>query len=356
MTMPIKPQKKTNLGMYIGPTLMNVLSDILSCDSTMAINLLNTYKNKEPELEIFLSDLDRQGIRYDNLFIDKNYIDEILCLLEKMVYDGLIHKSCEEIFRCSCGKVDILKDTINSSIGKLYYERDNAYYCKECNGKCEVFKENVLMFDLPQNIDDSILIIPTFLKNDINHLRKTFKGSKLLVSKQRNTGYQLLVDSELFNVDIDFLWTNYFRLFDQEQIIMIASNHQLYQMYLLNYLNKIVTGNQICFVASPYMNESNIINPLEEYEKTNDNIYKKLFILYNLKWRNKNCNCSSSTIDFLSNISTTIRNNLYRVIVNYGEKNSENGVPLDLYIESIFQKGINMQSNISESKKLIKRI
>lgn len=40
MTMPIKPQKETNIGMYIDPRLMNVLSDILSCDSVMAINLL----------------------------------------------------------------------------------------------------------------------------------------------------------------------------------------------------------------------------------------------------------------------------------------------------------------------------
>ena len=71
MTMPIKPQKETKIGMYIAPTLMNVLSDILSCDSVMAINLLNTYKDKDSELKTFLDDLDRQGIIYNNLFIDK---------------------------------------------------------------------------------------------------------------------------------------------------------------------------------------------------------------------------------------------------------------------------------------------
>lgn len=107
MTMPIKPQKETNIGMYIAPRLMNVLSDILSCDSVMAINLLNTYKDKDSELKTFIDDLDRQGIIYNNLFIDKDHVCEILSLIQELVYDGFVKKSNEEIFRCDCGKVDI---------------------------------------------------------------------------------------------------------------------------------------------------------------------------------------------------------------------------------------------------------
>ena len=278
MTMPIKPQKETNIGMYIDPRLMNVLSDILSCDSVMAINLLNTYKDKDSELKTFIDDLDRQGIIYNNLFIDKDHVCEILSLIQELVYDGFVKKSNEEIFRCDCGKVDILKQGINSNISKLYYEKNGIYYCKECGSECKSFREEVLTLELSKDIDDSILIVPTFLKNDVKHLSKTFKGGKLLISKQRDTGYQLMVDN------------------------------------------------------------------------------KKLFILYNLKWRNKNCDWSPSIIDFLSNISTTRRNNLYRVIESCGKKIDESGLPLDLYLESILQKGINMQRNIPESKKLVKKM
>lgn len=356
MTMPIKPQKETNIGMYIAPTLMNVLSDILVCDNTMAINLLNTYKDKTEELSIFLNDLNRQGIKYKNLFIDNEHTEEILLLVEKLVSDGLIQKSYEEVFRCDCGKVDMLKQGINPSVNKLYYEKNNIYYCKDCNTICKSFKEEVLTLALPKDIDDSLLIVPTFLKNDANHLSKTFKGSKLLVSKQRETGHQILVNIKTFNIDVDFIWTNYFRLFDNEQIIMLASNHQTYQMYLLNYLNKIISGNEICFIANPYMNQSKNLNPLEAYEKTSDEIYKKLFILYNLKWRKKNCEWSNSTIDYLSNISTTRRNNLYKVIQDCGKKFDESKMPIDLYLESILHKGINMQTNIPESKKLVKKL
>ncbi len=353
MTMPIKPQEETNIGMYISPTLMEVLSDILSCDSVMAVNLLNTYKDKDLQLKHFIDDLERQGIKYDKLFVDKNYVDKILTLIQELIKRGFVKKSTEEVFRCDCGKVDFLKQGINSNTNKLYYEKNGKYYCKECGSECKSFKEDVLVLDLSKDVDDSMLIVPTFLKNDVKHLTKAFKGSKMLVSKQRDTGYQLDVDGKKFNIDIDFLWTNYFRFFDNDQIIMLASNHQLYKMYLLNYLNKIISGNEICFVAHPYMNLSRELNPLAEYEKTRDSIYKKLFILYNLKWQNKNCDWSSSTISYLSNISTTRRNNLYKVIENCGNKFDENMMPLDEYLENILRRGINMQQNIPESKKLV---
>lgn len=162
MTMPIKPQKETNIGMYIAPRLMNVLSDILSCDSVMAINLLNTYKDKDSELKTFIDDLDRQGIIYNNLFIDKDHVCEILSLIQELVYDGFVKKSNEEIFRCDCGKVDILKQGINSNISKLYYEKNGIYYCKECGSECKSFREEVLTLELSKDIDDSILMYQHF--------------------------------------------------------------------------------------------------------------------------------------------------------------------------------------------------
>lgn len=75
-----------------------------------------------------------------------------------------------------------------------------------------------------------------------------------------------------------------------------------------------------------------------------------------MKWRNKNCEWSNSVIDYLSNISTTRRNNLYKVIQDCGKKFDESKMPTDLYLENILQKGINMQTNIPESKKLVKKL
>lgn len=355
MTMPIKPQQNTNIGMYIAPTIMNTLSDIFECDNLMAINLLNTYKSKDDYLSVYKNDLNKHGIKYCDLFVDKSNIDKILMLIEKMAKEGNISTQFESIYRCECGKVDILKRGLsNNEIGKLYFLKDDRYFCRQCATECINYNESVLTLNLEEKIDDSIKIVPIFLKKDIQHLTKVFKGEKLLISKTRETGCKIDIFGKSFNIDIDFILSNYFQLFDADKKIILASNHQVLQMYLLNYLNRIVKKDDICFIANPYMNLCKDFNPLEEYEKTSDEFYKKLFILYNLKWRKKNCDWSKSVIEYISTISNTRRENLYKTILHTARKITEEKTSDDEYIEKILNQGINMQENIIESKKLVK--
>lgn len=100
MTMPIKPQKNTNIGMFIAPTIMNTLSEMFVCKSVMATNLLNTYKNKDNDLQIYIDDLKKQGIKYTELFVDKQNSEKILEVIVKLIYDGYITKKRESIYRC----------------------------------------------------------------------------------------------------------------------------------------------------------------------------------------------------------------------------------------------------------------
>ena len=130
---------------------------------------------------------------------------------------------------------------------------------------------------------------------------------------------------------------------------MIASNHQMYQMYLLNYLNKILGEKTIHFIATPYMNNSLLTDPLIEFERNMDEFYKKLFILYNLKWKNKNCDWSTSVIKYLNTINADKRRNLYNIIV--ANKNFFNTGNINQQMEEIFFKKINMQSNIKNCQK-----
>ena len=60
-TMPIKPQDKTNLGMYIAPTIMDVVGEKLECRKVFSMNLLNTYKDKSNCKDIYLQDIERNG-------------------------------------------------------------------------------------------------------------------------------------------------------------------------------------------------------------------------------------------------------------------------------------------------------
>lgn len=356
MTMPIKPQKTTNVGMYIAPTLMNLFKDLLECEVVMAINTLNSYSSREQEAVTYFQDLYKNGIHYDKSFIDKSNANLIVNVIEQMIYEGFIEKSYEHVFRCDCGKVDILEKGLSENgNGKLYYEKNGEYFCVSCGSICKKYNEKILTLYLDENVDDRIMITPTFLKNDAKHLSKIFKGSKLLISKYRDTGYTIKDGIDTFNIDIDFMWANYFQLFNEKQKILLASNHQILQMYLLNYLNNITRKDELYFVANPYVSNAANIDLLSEYEKTNDEYYKKLFILYNLRWKQKDCVWSKSVIDYLSNISNTRRLNLYKTILLSRKTYEESNTPLDVYLEKILINGTNMQKNIVDAKMLVKK-
>jgi len=255
-TMPIKPQDKTNLGMYISPTIMDVVGDKLDCKKVFSMNLLNTYKDKNKAKDIYLNDIQRNGIKYDELLLDSSYTNELLSIILTMIETDIVSPRELEVTRCTCGKVDILSESIqNEHLGKLYKRDKDKIICKECGSICRKYKENVLVLNLKDNVDDKVNLIPSFLKNDTNHLSKIFKGSQILVSKQRNTGYKITYKGKTYNIDIDFIWSNYFKLFKEENQILIASNHQVYQMYIMNYLSKISSNKNISFIAHPYIRQ-----------------------------------------------------------------------------------------------------
>lgn len=354
-TMPIKPQEYTNLGMYIAPTLMDVIGEKLQCRKVFAMNLLNAYKNKESCKSIYESDILKNGITFDDLFVDSLVTDELLAIIYEMIERQIVVAENKEVIRCSCGKVDMLYDsTNNESLGKLYKKENENFVCTVCGTECKVYKQDVLLLELNENVDDSVKIVPNFLSKDINHLSKIFRGSKFLVSKNRETGYKINYKGKDYNIDIDFLWLNYFKLFPEENQILIASNHQVYQMYIMNYINKISSDKNLNFIANPYVRVLNDYYPLEQYEQRSNSIYKKLLILYSLKWRKKESFWDYSTINYLSNISDTRKKNLYEAILKYENDLMLTTKDLDEYIEEFLQKGINMQRNIIDAKKLIR--
>ena len=176
-----------------------------------------------------------------------------------------------------------------------------------------------------------------------------------MVSKKRNTGYSIYVNGKEFYLDVDFIWANYFHMFEQQNQILLASNHQIYQMYLVNYLSRITSDKKICFVANPYVTAPANCDVLSEYEKSSKALYKKLFILYSLRWRQKDCQWSESVIKYLSSISDTRKNNLYRAILEQGASYFAADGSLDEKLENFLIYSSNMQKTISASKQFVKK-
>lgn len=350
LTLPIKPQQETNIGMMISPTIMDYIGSSLSIKKNIGFNTIHSYENKDVNLNSYLSYVNNSGINYDSVFIDKNYSDELLNIIEKMYYDGFIKVKTKETIRCECGRVDMLCESINNE--KLYTRQNGKIICNHCGKECKKYQEKSLVLEIR---DETIIpsICPLFLEKEMKELSKNFKNSDILISKGRNTGFEIDTREGIFNIDVDFIWSNYFNLMQEQNQIYIASNHQLFAMYFMNYLAAISSNKSLSFIANPYLN-MDLKNAKNQYEKKLLKEYKALLILYNLRWHNKNCNWSDSVASYLNGISETKIKNLYKsMILNASELiNPDTKIEEILYI--LLNYNTNMQNNIKIMKKMYK--
>ena len=343
--------------MLIAPTIVEYLGSVMETKKVLATNTLNTYRKKDDELPIYIDDISKNNLFFDEYLNDMENVHFILMAVQNMIDNDIIKVSNEKVIRCNCGKVDLLKTAIRKfSDGKLYKRTDSGnLICASCNGVCREYEEQVLILNFDKDNYKEINIVPTFLSKEMKEFEKKFIGSKILVSKYRNTGYSVYKNDQKFFVDIDFLWMNFSKFLGQSNIL-IASNHQILKMFIMNYINNVSSEQDLTFLAHPYINKNDLLQFEKMYHICNDEYYKKLLILYNLNWRKKSCNYSESVGKYLSNISNTRRMNLYRAvlesskdyILNFSGNN-------DVSINRMLTNSINLQKNIALSKKYVRK-
>ena len=340
-TLPIKPQDKTNIGMLIAPTVMDYIGTVLNIPRTMGINTLSTYDLRDQQEEIYLDSIKNGSISYDSLFVDKKRVDELLEIVERLYHKEFLKVEYKDILRCECGKVDFLNGSLDGDL-KLCEKIGDKYYCKLCHSECKSYKEKSLVLTLDSDIDDSVSITPVMLTKEMKGFAKQYKGSEILVSKNRDTGYNVAG----FNIDIDFLWMNFFNLIQQENQILLASNHQLFFMYLMNYYSKLWSNKSLRFVATPYV-RGDLNAAMDRYNSLDSDIYKKLFILYNLQWGRKDCNWSEKVDEFLHKKSPQEMELLYRSMIVASKNFSSNFSPDDMsrMLDRMLRGCTNMQEN-----------
>lgn len=358
-TLPIKPHDKTNIGMLIAPTIMDYVGSVLNIRKVMGINTLNTYVPKDAQKEVYLNSIGENYISYDSLFVDGDYASLLLNEVDKLYHSGRLKVDKKEVIRCDCGRVDVLRNSIRGD-SKLYEVIDGKRCCKVCGKVCKIYKEWVLVLVLDKDIDDSVSIVPGTLKNEVMGFSRVFKGSELLVSKSRDTDFSIGTTSGKFNIDIDFLWMNLFNLFPEDNQILIASNHQLLIMYLINYISKMSSCKKLHFIANPYVNpcavtsNDNIMTTLSDvmdrYDSKDLMSYKKLFILYSLTWKRKNCVWSKETYKFLKNMSDSEIDNLYNITLERSRNFLKQYGDIDILVNQILSSGTSRHESIKEMK------
>lgn len=348
-TMPIKPQPKTNIGMCFAPLISEVVAKNLGCKSILSTNLLHSYKNENELLPVYTKTLEELGIEYDHLFVDKEHADILLDCIKELIKQKKVVEKESTVLSCPCGKVDIIEQGVRKfDNGDLYTKQGNSIYCKLCGGECKPHSRTDLYLYLDYNEKYDVNIIPNFLNLDFSHFYKSLPGKYILVSKNRDTGYKVkALSGNEYNLDIDLLWMNYIQCFDEENQILIASNHQLFEMFILNYINNISSKKNLSFIATPYMNKT-ALDIFSELEKFNDELYKKIALLYTLKWKNKNCDWDSTIFKDVGRLGKENRIELYEIITNgFNEEIND----INKYINDYLLWHISMQKNIKTLKR-----
>lgn len=96
----------------------------------------------------------------------------------------------------------------------------------------------------------------------------------------------------------------------------------------------------------------NLSNTKNQYESKKLKEYKELLLLYNLKWKNKDCNWSDSNANYLKNISDTKLKNLYDALILSSKDLTKKDYEFDRLISEMLKKETNIQNNIKTMKKL----
>lgn len=344
-TMPIKPQNKTKIGMCLAPILTDVFGDCMSAEKIFSVNVLNTYDYKDDIINRYLKSIKDLGINYDKLYIDKVHNKFLADCINDLINKGIIIEKESKTCRCPCGRVDSLKDGIRLYDDKtLYYEKDGKIFCKLCNEEAEETSEKNLFIHLDENADTSINIFPTKLKKACLGFDKQYKGKDYLITKNRETGYKTTYNGTDYNIDIDALWLNYINCFKNNSQIIIASNHQVFEMYLLNYLNKMYNNKDLHFIATPYLKFKDK-NIEQKFENMNQ-IATKLSLLFSLSWSNSDSLCNPDVMKYLNKLDDKKLNDLYNIVTEKLDESKD----IDEQIADFALGNLNFQKTLKKQK------
>lgn len=347
-TMPIKPYEKINIGLMIAPTLVDIIGSIIKCKKVLSFNLLHSFDNNVPVLSNYIGTIKEFNINYDEIIKDIEYSGDYLKKIEELYNKGFVTLKQGNILRCDCGKVEMASECIkNGRDGDLYYWDNDKIICKFCKKECKEYSQKNLYLEIKKEFCTDISISPFFSKKGINNLAKNFIDKNILISKNRKTDYYIYVEGCKVYVDIDMLWTMFNQIEENKNQVLIASNHQLYEMFISNYINNIIGNKKVHYIATPYLTNKENINFEEKIFSNENSLYKKMAILYNLKWKYQTSNWNNGILSILNKLSDEDLKELYNILLS---------LPVDLsfgmedVINSLLND-INLTSNIKRLKR-----
>ncbi len=343
MTMPIKPYEKINIGLMIAPTLVDIIGSTLKCKKVLSFNLLHSFDNKIPVLEKYIDNIHNFNINYDEIIKDVEWVEKYLTKIEELYIKEAIVLKKGNILKCDCGRVEMAFECLkNGRDGDLYYWNKDKIICKFCGKECKQYSQKNLYLEIKKEFCKDISISPSFSKKEIKNLADYFINRSILISKNRKTDYFINIEGHIVNIDIDMLWTMFNQIEENENQILIASNHQLYEMFISNYINNILGNKKLHYIATPYLTNKENIDFQEKIFSLENSLYKKMAILYNLKWKYQTTNWNNGILEMLNKLSDEELKELYSIILSLPVDSNSS---IENFLNDLLN-GVNLSKNI----------
>lgn len=344
LTMPIAPYQKFSVGKMSTPILGEALAKKIGAEFHLAVNLLDSYKTRE--ITGYQRLLEKYQIIPNSYWIDSNHIQELIDKIYMLISQGYIYETNKEILYCECKKVEICKDNIKSinMIDSCFEEYHGKYYCKSCKQECLTCEKTVLIFDSRKIESPKIQLYPDFINKDIKTFDETIGKNQIIISRTRETGIKINYNNHYYNIDIDFLWEIYLSLFSEKEKIVLCSNHQLFQLYMVLMLENCFNQNTNTIgIATPYINiqRTDLEQSLEERI-----LSLKLFTLFNFKWSKKENTLDPGLITYLNSMNVIKKQQLYDIVMEPIISSS---------LDSDIRRALLKEFNFQNTNKTLKR-
>lgn len=300
-TMPIKPQSNIKTGLILSPLFLNILSNLLDSKSVLMLNLLHSFKDYTIHKQNFINELESNDLKFDKVDSDVNNINKYKKII-KDLYDLNILKREETInYKCECGKVDIKKDLLHEIVNKKMIEfKDDEYICTSCLSPLHLIPTKSLVMECSKIMEYPINVFPKFIEGKAKRGLKTFDGSFLVVTKNRDTGVSVNLGEDTYNIDIDFLLYLTPQLFDEDDITMVCCNRHILHTLLTNYINSVYGHKKLTFIEHPYIISTKPDDSYLNLLKCDNKDLIKASLMTMISWNNNDCKWDEGKYKYLN--------------------------------------------------------
>ncbi len=262
-TFPCAPRKNNSIEKCLAYLMADYIGDIVTnSNKNASINLMGI-ENKEDRLDNYRNFLYNEwNMRFDGEFTDLGNVNLALKKIKQLCQIGVISIKRKNVLRCECGMIELCVNEQNYA-----YLNPNLFTteevdgkmvcrCKKCKTICFGKYEDVLILSLNYDLEKikKINVYPEFSKKQFLEIATQMNGKEIMVSRNKTTGVEIIVDGRPFNVDVDFSWLFIFQTSLCKNVIAITGYREIFYIFMSAYVNNLLLGRDINYLTMPYVN------------------------------------------------------------------------------------------------------